>query len=96
MKSTALTKYLDQLERTEDDFAMRQSLDSSTWNIADARNVASFYSSQLAYAKLMIKRAAAAMDEAEEENRRSIDELRVVNQVLEEWKENLPEWGHPK
>lgn len=93
MKATALTKYLDQLERTEDEFAMQQSLDSSTWNIADARNVANFYSAQLAYAKLMIKRAAQAMDEAEEENRRSIEELQVVNQVIEEWKENLPEWG---
>ena len=96
MKSTALTKYLDQLERTEDAFAMEQSLDSSTWNLADARNVANFYSSQLAYAKLMIKRAAQAMDEAEDENRRSLDELRVVNEVIEDWKENLPEWGQRK
>ena len=93
MKASALTKYLDQLERTEDDFAMEQSLDSSTWTLADARNVASFSNSQLAYAKLMIKRAAQAMDEAEKENRRSLAELRVVNQVIEDWKENLPEWG---
>ena len=88
MKASALTKYLAQLERTEDEFAMQQSLDSSTWNMADARNVANFYSSQLAYAKAVIRQAA---DQLVVHETGIEAELMVVDETIREWKAGLPE-----
>ena len=89
MKSSQLTKYLEQLERTEDQFAMEQPLDSSTWNIADARAVANFYSSQLAYAKAMIKRTANELDDTEQRLINATEELSYVRRTIEEWKSHL-------
>ena len=87
MKATALTKYLAQLERTEDEFAMQQSLDSSTWNLADARTVANFYSSQLAYAKAVIRQAA---DQLVVHETGIESELMMVDETIKSWKANLP------
>ena len=55
--------------------------------MADARNVANFYSSQLAYAKAVIRQAA---DQLVVHETGVEAELMMVDETIKEWKDNLP------
>ena len=82
-RSERIGDYLDQLGRLEEAFREEQSLDSSTWNLTDAREAANFYMHNFSYSKLVLERARVDMHQLE-------DELNNVLDVFERWSQESP------